>query len=150
MRATLIKELLDYKIDKKFPNHTIYKWGTYGESNANDLDLVFVGEMNEEVASKLWDMHYAMNAGFYIDIVVHPDHKRFSHIERFNSCKDDKYYFGEKMIRYKLWEQPGNEEMGRKVKPVGSYFEIHDIFARKDFKYKTKGWPQPVLLKDFK
>jgi len=68
MRKDLIKYLIeDCNLIERFPGHKIYKWGTYGEPGASDLDIVFVGEISKNVALDIRDIWLYNNiAGSYI------------------------------------------------------------------------------------
>ena len=66
-----------------------------------------------------------------------------------NECKDDLYFFNETIIRYKLWPLSNNDVHGRIIEDKGVYWKVTQMFANKAFKYKDKGWPKPILLKDY-
>lgn len=142
------QKLIDYNLEDKFPNHKIYKWGTFGNPDANDLDIIFVGEMNNDIAEKLWKFWKTIGIGFKLDITILPDNTLFDHIEKFNNHKGT-YYFNEKIIRYKLWKLNNNEKHGRVITKYHNYYKVEQLFARKDYKYEKVGWPQPILLKDY-
>ena len=142
------QKLIDYNLEDKFPNHKIYKWGTYGNPNANDFDIIFVGEMNNDIAEKLWKFWRTIGIGFKLDITILPDNTLFNHIEKFNKHKGT-YYFDEKIIRYKLWKLNNNDKHGRIITKYHNYYKVEQLFARKDYKYEKVGWPQPILLKDY-
>ena len=145
---TIHQKLIDYNLEDKFPNHKIYKWGTYGNPNANDFDIIFVGEMNNDIAEKLWKFWRTIGIGFKLDITILPDNTLFNHIEKFNKHKGT-YYFDEKIIRYKLWKLNNNDKHGRIITKYHNYYKVEQLFARKDYKYEKVGWPQPILLKDY-
>ena len=144
----LINAICDYNLEEKFPSHEIYKWGTFGEPDANDLDLVFIGKMNTTVANDLWNFWHQTRRIFMVDITVLPDYTLFHHINAFNKSEGT-YYFNEKITRYKLWPLKNNKEHGRILTKHENYYEIEQLFARKDFKYEKVGWPTPILLKDY-
>jgi hypothetical protein len=144
----LIKDIKHYNLEEKFPNYKIYKWGTFGNPDANDLDLIFIGKMDNSIAEKLWKFWKTIGVGFKLDITVLPNNTLFNHIERFNNHQGT-YHFDEKIIRYKLWCLKNNEEHGRILTKHENYYEIEQLFARKDFKYEKVGWPTPTLLKDY-
>jgi len=150
MRKDLIKYLIeDCNLIERFPGHKIYKWGTYGEPGASDLDIVFVGEISKNVALDIRDIWLNADVGLDLDITILPDHTLFNHIDRFNECKDDLYFFNETIIRYKLWPLSNNDVHGRIIEDKGVYWKVTQMFANKAFKYKDKGWPKPILLKDY-
>ncbi len=164
MTNPLIEYIKNYQLNDKFPEHEIYKWGSYGNPLSHkpgDFDLVFVGPVSYHVNLELnrfypepqdWEELFLET---FLDITVLPNKKLFNHIKRFNKCKDDKYVFDEEIIRYKLWdydeEIQSNAEGGREVEfcpDLGGFTKVTQIFANKE-KYQFRDWPEPILLEDF-
>ena len=136
------------KIIERFPHHEIYLWSNYGFNPTKDIDLKFVGNVNEEIAMELLDLWN--ESGRIIDPTIYIDTTLFEHIPRFNRCTEDKYYFDEEIVRYKVWPQKNNEYHGREVEQISEHlYKVKQIFARKDGKYKNRQWTYPMLLSDY-
>lgn len=167
MNNPLIEYIKNYQLNDKFPDHEIYKWGSYGNPlshNPGDFDIVFVGPLDKDLYRKL-RRFYPIAQDYeelfvetWLDITILPDKKLFNHIKRFNECQDDKYIFDEDIIRYKIFdydeENQNNAEGGREVESIlgpngrGTFYKVKQIFASKE-KYQFRDWPEPILLEDF-
>ena len=145
----LLESIKKVNLIESFPNHDIYIWSNYVFNESPDIDLKFVGEVNNEIADKVSMLSIPKPSGIIFDPTLYTNTKIFEHIPRFNRCTDDIYYFDEEIIRYKIRSQKNNEYNGREVEELGPrLFKIKQIFARKDGKYKHRHWTYPILLKD--
>ncbi len=154
----LVEYLKNYPLEDKFPDHKIYKWGSWGDplaTDPGDLDICFVGPIDRDFYLKVHHFLALEKANEiyidqFMDITILPDETLFSHIERFNNCTDDKYIFDEEIIRYKLHAYNNdNEAEGREVEDTDlGFLKVKQIFAKKE-KYQLRDWPQPILLKEF-
>ena len=48
-----------------------------------------------------------------------------------------------------MWKLNNNENHGKILTKYDSYYQVEQLFDRKDYKYEKVGWPQPILLKDY-
>jgi hypothetical protein len=152
MRKVLVDylQLLKSKnLIERYPNHTIYMWSNFILNESPDVDIQFVGEVTPELALDLWELKIECykQSPIPLDICMYPNTKLFEHIDRFNECTDDSYVFDEEIIRYKLRNYSYKDQ--REVEYIAPFlYKTKQLSVRKDGKYKTQNWPQPILLKD--
>lgn len=152
------KELVEYlnlikerNVIERFPNHTIYMWSNFVLNESPDVDLQFVGEVNNDIGYKLQKLRFEMQKIIptRLDIQMYENTKIFNHIDRFNQCTEATYVFDEEIVRYKTFDPKYSGHNGRKIERLDTWvWKITQIFARKDGKYKNRDWPQPILLTD--
>lgn len=138
------------KLLHQFSDYDIYIWSNFILNESPDIDLQFVGKVTPELGEALWNLtwKYKKIFPYRLDPCMYSDTKIFQHIDKFNQSKKDIYYFDEEIIRYKCWNLKRNEYHGREVKQLDQrLYKIKQVFARKDGKYKTRNWPEAVLLK---
>lgn len=135
----------------RYPNHTIYMWSNFILNESPDVDLQFVGPINNEVANSLFELKWEMQAEIStpLDICMYENTNIFNHIDRFNACTDSVYTFDEEILRYKTREPTDFGYNGRVITQLGDrLWKIKQIFARRNGKYANRDWPQPKLLTD--
>jgi predicted nucleotidyltransferase len=142
-----IKDLIESAdLFRTFSDYEIYIWSSFPFKTDSDVDIIFVGEVTETLGKRLHELSEKIN----LDITVLPTTRIFSYIPDFNKATF-RYYFPEKIIRYKLCPMNRDEwDNGWKCTKHSEYlWKIDQTFARKDTKYKTRKWHYPMLFIDF-
>ena len=149
--VTQVHNFIKYIENHSFDTYEVYIWSNFGFNSTGDIDLIFVGNITEDIGEKLYNFQKDARANnLNIDITLLPDTRIFSYIPAFNQATTQ-YTFPEKIIRYKLCAMQKDQwDNGWKSTQHSKYlWKLEQRFARKDTKYKDRDWHYPMLLENF-
>tara|TARA_A100001011_G_scaffold324458_1_gene346797 strand:+ start:1144 stop:1641 length:498 start_codon:yes stop_codon:yes gene_type:complete len=145
-----VQVLNEYKLLERLEDYDVFLWGNYGLKPTGDIDLTLIGEPSDDLFHMMKDFRRFCQYHIWenIDVTVYKTHAILDHIDHFNSCTDDAYYYPEKIERYKLHPLNNNEKFGRIGERLNNWYKIVQVFTLKD-KHKDSGWPEIRDLREY-